>query len=188
MNTDNWGTLAWNGGELPYTENNRVHFVGSQNPNSSLQGTLKSEYEHLGLPEMDNDSNSAIILKDAVLQNVHGIEFELLVSSSFQNDNTGLGFSCLEGFPYNYGFFMDAWRSSSNSKLQLEIGIYGNDILFGDSRFAYVGESEKAIREIFKKAKQSSPSIIFLDEFESIAGMRSSNSQSSVHIKTSRTI
>ena len=42
----------------------------------------------------------------------------------------------------------------------------------------WVGESEKAIREIFKKAKQSAPSIIFLDEFESIAGMRSSNSQS----------
>ncbi len=42
----------------------------------------------------------------------------------------------------------------------------------------WVGESEKAIREIFKKAKQSSPAIIFLDEFESIAGMRSSNSQS----------
>ena len=42
----------------------------------------------------------------------------------------------------------------------------------------WVGESEKAIREIFKKAKQAAPSIIFLDEFESIAGMRSSNSQS----------
>jgi len=36
----------------------------------------------------------------------------------------------------------------------------------------WVGESEKAIREVFKKAKQSSPSIVFLDEFESIAGMR----------------
>jgi transitional endoplasmic reticulum ATPase len=40
----------------------------------------------------------------------------------------------------------------------------------------WVGESERAIREIFKKAKQSSPAIIFLDEFESIASMRSSNS------------
>jgi transitional endoplasmic reticulum ATPase len=40
----------------------------------------------------------------------------------------------------------------------------------------WVGESEKAIREIFKKAKQASPSIIFLDEFESIAGMRTSGS------------
>ena len=36
----------------------------------------------------------------------------------------------------------------------------------------WVGESEKAVREVFKKAKQSSPSIVFLYEFESIAGMR----------------
>ncbi|MEE2747173.1 MAG: CDC48 family AAA ATPase [Candidatus Thermoplasmatota archaeon] len=40
----------------------------------------------------------------------------------------------------------------------------------------WVGESEKAIREVFKKAKQASPSIIFLDEFESIAGARTPNS------------
>ena len=32
----------------------------------------------------------------------------------------------------------------------------------------WVGESERAIREVIKKAKQASPSIIFLDEFESI--------------------
>ncbi len=42
----------------------------------------------------------------------------------------------------------------------------------------WVGESERAIREVFKKAKQSAPSIIFLDEFESIASMRASNSSS----------
>ena len=39
----------------------------------------------------------------------------------------------------------------------------------------WVGESEKAVREVFKKAKQSSPSIIFLDEFESIASMRNAS-------------
>jgi len=39
----------------------------------------------------------------------------------------------------------------------------------------WVGESERAIREVFKKAKQASPSIIFLDEFESIAGFRTAN-------------
>ncbi|MGB0652479.1 MAG: CDC48 family AAA ATPase [Thermoplasmatota archaeon] len=36
----------------------------------------------------------------------------------------------------------------------------------------WVGESEKAIREIFKKAKQSSPSIVFLDELDAIAPRR----------------
>jgi len=40
----------------------------------------------------------------------------------------------------------------------------------------WVGESERAIREIFKKAKQAAPAIIFLDEFESIASMRSGSS------------
>ena len=40
----------------------------------------------------------------------------------------------------------------------------------------WVGESEKAVREIFKKAKQSSPSIVFLDEFESIASIRRTGS------------
>jgi transitional endoplasmic reticulum ATPase len=36
----------------------------------------------------------------------------------------------------------------------------------------WVGESEKAIREIFKKAKQVSPAIIFFDELDAIAPMR----------------
>ncbi len=36
----------------------------------------------------------------------------------------------------------------------------------------YVGESERAIREIFKKAKQASPTILFFDEIESLAPLR----------------
>ena len=36
----------------------------------------------------------------------------------------------------------------------------------------WVGESEKGIREIFKKARQSSPTIIFFDEIDSIAPRR----------------
>jgi len=36
----------------------------------------------------------------------------------------------------------------------------------------WVGESEKAIREVFRKARQVSPSIIFFDELDSIAPMR----------------
>jgi len=38
----------------------------------------------------------------------------------------------------------------------------------------WVGESEKRVREIFKKAKQVSPSIIFFDEFDSISKSRGS--------------
>ena len=40
----------------------------------------------------------------------------------------------------------------------------------------YVGESEKAVREIFKKAKQVAPSVIFFDEIDAIASIRGGGS------------
>lgn len=42
----------------------------------------------------------------------------------------------------------------------------------------WVGESEKAIREIFKKAKQVAPTVIFFDEFDSIASVRGGSNNS----------
>jgi transitional endoplasmic reticulum ATPase len=39
----------------------------------------------------------------------------------------------------------------------------------------WVGESEKRVREIFKKARQVAPSIIFFDEFDSISKARGSS-------------
>ena len=36
----------------------------------------------------------------------------------------------------------------------------------------FVGESEKTIRELFRKARQSQPSIVYFDEFDAIASSR----------------
>jgi len=47
------------------------------------------------------------------------------------------------------------------------ISIKGPEILS-----KWVGESEKAIREVFRKARMSAPSIIFFDEIDAIAPMR----------------
>src|SRR5216110_1249492 len=40
----------------------------------------------------------------------------------------------------------------------------------------FVGESEKAVREVFRKARQASPCIIFFDEIDSVAPVRGSGS------------
>ncbi|MBU0629238.1 MAG: CDC48 family AAA ATPase [Nanoarchaeota archaeon] len=44
----------------------------------------------------------------------------------------------------------------------------------------WVGESEKAVREVFKKARQTAPTIIFFDEVDSLAPKRGANSGSHV--------
>ena len=44
----------------------------------------------------------------------------------------------------------------------------------------YVGESEKAVRQIFKKARQTSPCIVFFDEIDSLAPRRGLSSDSHV--------
>ena len=44
----------------------------------------------------------------------------------------------------------------------------------------WVGESEKAVREIFKKARQVSPSIIFFDEVDAIAPKRGASADNNV--------
>ncbi|KAJ5090415.1 ATPase [Penicillium argentinense] len=48
----------------------------------------------------------------------------------------------------------------------------------------YVGESERSLREIFRKARAARPSIIFFDEIDAIAGRRSTGSQGGVNVLT----
>ena len=44
----------------------------------------------------------------------------------------------------------------------------------------WVGESEKAVREVFKKARQTSPTIVFFDEIDSLAPKRGASQDSNV--------
>lgn len=44
----------------------------------------------------------------------------------------------------------------------------------------WVGESERAVREIFRKAKQASPSLIFFDELDSVVPARGSGTETHV--------
>ncbi|OJJ06884.1 hypothetical protein ASPVEDRAFT_33145 [Aspergillus versicolor CBS 583.65] len=48
----------------------------------------------------------------------------------------------------------------------------------------YVGESERALREVFRKARSARPSIIFFDEIDAIASRRGNASQGGVNVLT----
>lgn len=61
-------------------------------------------------------------------------------------------------------------RAVANETRANFISIKGPEIMS-----KWVGESEKAVRMIFKKAKQVSPSIVFLDEIDAIAPRRGSH-------------
>jgi transitional endoplasmic reticulum ATPase len=66
-------------------------------------------------------------------------------------------------------------RAVANESGANFISIKGPEVLS-----KWVGESEKAVREVFKKAKQAAPTIVFLDEIDALAprrGMGSGDSQ-----------
>ena len=48
----------------------------------------------------------------------------------------------------------------------------------------YVGESERAVREVFGKARAASPSIIFFDEIDAVGAARDNGQQGSIHTVT----
>ncbi len=62
-------------------------------------------------------------------------------------------------------------RAVANESGANFISIKGPEVLS-----KWVGESEKAVREVFKKAKQAAPTIVFLDEIDALAPRRGAGS------------
>jgi len=75
--------------------------------------------------------------------------------------------------PPGTGKTMIAKAVATNSEANF-ISIKGPELLS-----KWVGESEKGIREIFRKARQASPCVIFFDELDSVAPRRSSSGDDS---------
>ena len=65
-------------------------------------------------------------------------------------------------------------RAVSNESKANFISIKGPELLN-----KYVGESEKAVRSLFKRAKQSAPCVIFFDELDSLCPKRGSENNTS---------
>jgi transitional endoplasmic reticulum ATPase len=96
------------------------------------------------------------------------IEWPLKYPEIFAHMNTAPPKGVLLYGPPGTGKTMLAKAVANESEANF-ISIKGPEVLS-----KWVGESEKAIREVFRKARQASPTIIFFDELDSITPVRGS--------------
>ena len=99
------------------------------------------------------------------------IEWPLKFGKIFKHMNAKQAKGVLLYGPPGTGKTLIAKAIANESQVNF-ISIKGPELL---SKWA--GESERAVREVFKKARQSAPCILFFDEFETIASARGDMSQ-----------
>ena len=114
-------------------------------------------------------------LESAKQQLIEAVEWPLTKPEAFKR----LGITPPRGIllygPPGTGKTLLAKAVASESKANF-ISIKGPEVMS-----KWVGESEKAVRELFKKARQVAPTIVFLDELDSIAPMRGTDTGTHVH-------
>ncbi len=113
-------------------------------------------------------------LEDVKQQLIEAVEWPILHPQLFQKHGITPPHGILLFGPPGTGKTLLAQAVATESQANF-IAIRGPELLS-----KWVGESEKAIRDIFRKAKQASPSIIFLDELDAIAPRRGAFSGSHV--------
>jgi len=96
------------------------------------------------------------------------VEWPLKYPEVFQHMNTKPPKGILLYGPPGTGKTLLAKAVANESESNF-ISIKGPEILS-----KWVGESEKAVREVFRKARQAAPCVVFIDEIDAIAPMRGS--------------
>ncbi len=110
-----------------------------------------------------NDVGGIDEIKEALIE---AIEWPLKYSELFRKLNTKPPKGIILHGPPGTGKTLLAKAAANESGANF-ISVKGPELLN-----KYIGESEKGVREIFKKAKQSAPTILFLDEIDSIVPLR----------------
>ena len=105
-------------------------------------------------------------LEDVKQQLIEAIEWPLTKPEVFKKMGITPPRGILLFGPPGTGKTLLAKAVASESKANF-ISIKGPEVMS-----KWVGESEKAVRELFKKARQVAPTIVFLDELDSIAPRR----------------
>ncbi|MBI2871846.1 MAG: CDC48 family AAA ATPase [Chloroflexi bacterium] len=113
-------------------------------------------------------------LQEAKRALVESIEWPLRYPDLFREANTRPPKGILLSGPPGTGKTLLAKAVASQSGVNF-ISVKGPALLS-----KWVGESEKGVREVFRKAKQASPCIIFFDEIDALAPVRGTGGDSHV--------
>ncbi len=117
--------------------------------------------------EVPNTSWSEVAgLDDIKRELMEAVEWPLRYPSVYSKFNADVPRGILLYGPPGTGKTMLARAVASESKANF-ITVSSSDLLS-----KWVGESEKALREVFRRAKQASPCIVFFDEIEALAPLR----------------
>ena len=140
--------------------------VSKENFDEALKITEPSAMREVLLEIPNIHWNEVGGLEDVKQQLIEAVEWPIVHPEIFQHHGVTPPHGILLYGPPGTGKTLLAKAVATESQANF-IAIRGPELLS-----KWVGESEKAVREVFRKAKQASPSIIFLDELDAIAPRR----------------
>ncbi len=151
--------------EIPVEVLNSIH-VDWNDFRNALKEMQPSTLREVLIERPDIKWDEIGALKDAKLELQKAVEWPLKYGKVFEHMHATPPRGIMLYGPPGTGKTMLAKAVASESEANF-ISVKGPEFLS-----KWVGESEKAVRETFRKARQASPCVIFMDEIDSITGTR----------------
>jgi len=147
-------------GEIEITRSDFETALGAVEPSAMREFVV--EYPETGFDQIGGLEEQKATLRET-------IEWPLSYPALFEETHTDPPTGILLHGPPGTGKTMLARAVAHESGVNF-IRVAGPELVD-----KYVGESEKAVREVFERARQTAPTVVFFDEIDAIAGRRGSD-------------